>query len=240
MHRRPVLRVQLRRSPADAAVQPGGRHHHRPRLGRRLQPPCGSTDLRRFPFTARQLLTPSLPHRSPRAAASPSRTCARTTAGRAATRPSSSPTPTPPCTARCSRSGTTAPGRRTRSETPRRRGGPARRALTASPPTLRRPVRKTVHNLHAIAAHGAHCALAVDSGDPSSPHSVMLATAVGAPVDLQYTEFRPTFLAMASHTVVAADEHSLFAWSFLSPHDRARDVRATDAHPRLARPSPLG
>lgn len=98
-----------------------------------------------------------------------------------------------------------------------------------------RPVRKTVHNLHAIAAHGAHCALAVDTGDRSFPYSVMLATAVGAPVDLQYTDFRPSLLAMASHTVVAADEHTLFVWSFLSPHNRARDVRGPCMHPHWPR-----
>jgi WD repeat-containing protein 35 len=73
---------------------------------------------------------------------------------------------------------------------------------------------KYVKNLLFIRAAGTHCCLINDMNDGTGQYAVSLCNAIGAPVQIKYTEIEPCFACMTLTHIIVASSQDIYIWQY--------------------------
>lgn len=73
---------------------------------------------------------------------------------------------------------------------------------------------KYVKNLLFIRASKNHCALINDLDDGTGQYAIALCNAIGAPVQIKYTEVEPCFACMTHTHIIVASTQDIFVWQY--------------------------
>eukprot|EP00750_Incisomonas_marina_P007988 INCI15131.1.p1 GENE.INCI15131.1~~INCI15131.1.p1 ORF type:complete len:1219 (-),score=232.56 INCI15131.1:1496-5152(-) len=73
---------------------------------------------------------------------------------------------------------------------------------------------KYVKNLLFIRACGTHCALINDMDDGTGQYAIALCNAIGAPVQIKYTEVEPLFATMTTTHIIVASTQDIYVWQY--------------------------